>query len=88
LSRTRKCQPNFYPRLISTRRIQLVLEPHIQLPDAQRAPVHRAEHLHIPDRIEAKLGRNPYLDHLHKRGGNVFRIFPVYHEEVGFSALG
>jgi hypothetical protein len=35
-----------------------------------------AEHLDVPDRIEPELGRNPPLDHLQQRGGNLLRLRP------------
>jgi hypothetical protein len=43
--------------LLRPGRVQLALELHVQLADAQGATVHRAEHLDVSDRVEAELGR-------------------------------
>ena len=83
LSLTRNCQPNFSTiGFIGSRGIQFGLQPHVQLAHAQRAAVHRAQHLHVPHWVETEPRRNAMFDQIHEAANDGLGILAFNEVEI------
>jgi len=61
-------------RLLRPGRVQLGLQPHVQLPDTERATVHWAEHLDVANRVELKLARYPCFEQFQEGCRDLLRL--------------
>ena len=69
------------------RRVQALLETFVERVDADRAPVHRRQHLDVADRVHAEALGHPLGDHLDDGRQRPFGAGAVYEEEVVILAL-
>ncbi len=67
---------------------ECLLQEHVQAPRPGRATVHRAQHLHVPPRVEGELGRDPPRDNVRHELRGRLRLVAVEPEEVGEPGQG
>ena len=67
---------------VRSRRIQRFLQSDVQLAHAQQAPMHRAQHLHILDRVQPELRRDALLDQVQQGRQGLLRILAFDKKEI------
>ena len=75
--------PMLHGRLTGSGWVQYLLQGGVQFPHAERSPVHRAENLNVPDRVEMEPFWNSLLHHLHQRCCDLFRVVAFDEMEIG-----
>lgn len=61
-------------RFVRPGRIEFRLQTRVQLADAERASIHRTEHLYVADRIKLELVWDAALDQVQQRISNPLRL--------------